>query len=145
MKQCDTCHEPFEPRQGGSPQRWCSSPCQKEGLKERRRKYEAIPKHRARVLLHGAKVGARLRGWEFDICFEDLLPIPLTCPVLGFPLDYGEKGKRMPNSPSIDRIDSSRGYAKGNVRIVSWRANDLKKNATVAELEAVLRDLKAHA
>ncbi len=77
--------------------------------------------------------------------FEDLLPVPLVCPVLGVHLNYGEKGKRASDSPSIDRIDSTRGYVHGNVRIISWRANDLKKNATVEELEAILKDLKSHA
>lgn len=96
-------------------------------------------------MLHVAKVGARLRGLAFDIGLEDLLPAPLTCPVLGLALNYGPKGKRAPNSPSIDRVDSTRGYVRGNVRIISWRANDLKKDATVAELAAVLEDLKRHA
>ena len=39
---------------------------------------------------------------------------------------------------SIDRKDSSKGYVKGNVAIISRRANLLKNNATIAELKAVL-------
>ena len=42
----------------------------------------------------------------------------------------------------IDRIDSSKGYVKGNVRVISKRANTLKNNATIEELELVLKDLK---
>lgn len=45
-------------------------------------------------------------------------------------------------SPSLDRIDSSKGYVKGNVRVISARANMLKNNATVEELTLVLKDLK---
>jgi len=42
-----------------------------------------------------------------------------------------------PNSPSLDRIDNSKGYVKGNVIVVSWRYNSLKKDGTPAELVAV--------
>ena len=38
---------------------------------------------------------------------------------------------------SLDRADNSRGYVKGNVVVISWRANDLKSNGSADELEAV--------
>lgn len=44
-------------------------------------------------------------------------------------------------SPSLDRLDSSKGYVKGNVRVISKRANQLKNNATVEEMRMVLADL----
>lgn len=31
-------------------------------------------------------------------------------------------------SPSIDRIDNSKGYIEGNVQWLSWRVNEMKKN-----------------
>ena len=80
---------------------------------------------------NSAKSRATEKGREFNIKLSDIV-IPDLCPVLGVPMDR----------PSLDRIDSSKGYAKGNVRVISHRANMLKNNATIEELELVLKDLK---
>jgi hypothetical protein len=58
---------------------------------------------------------------------------------LGLKLEQGN-GKSTASSPSLDRIDSSKGYVKGNVRVISHRANLLKNNATVEELKLLLVD-----
>jgi hypothetical protein len=61
--------------------------------------------------------------------------------VLGIKINYeGNKGQRgfVNDSPSIDRLDSSLGYVKGNVKIICWRANRVKSDATVEELRAIL-------
>ena len=82
------------------------------------------------------KSRARLKNREFNIVISDLV-LPETCPVLKVPL--------IPNTihaPSVDRIDSSKGYIKGNIQIISKRANLLKNNASVEELEAVLSYMK---
>jgi len=42
-----------------------------------------------------------------------------------------------PDSPYLHRIDSSLGYAKGNACVVSWRANNLIKDAVLTELVAI--------
>lgn len=76
------------------------------------------------------KHGAKERGLEFSIERKDF-PIPATCPVLGIPLD-----RRTPDHiPSLDRIDNKRGYVPGNVIVVSLRANKLKRDATIEELQ----------
>ena len=46
------------------------------------------------------------------------------------------------SSPSLDRIIPSLGYVKGNIRVISFRANTLKNNATLSELELILEDAK---
>ena len=75
---------------------------------------------------------------EFDIDVDYLKQIDTDiCPILGIPMQWNAgkgMGKQNPNSKSLDRIDSSRGYVKGNVIIISWRANRLKNNATREEL-----------
>jgi hypothetical protein len=71
----------------------------------------------------------------------DDLDIPEYCPVLGCKLKLGY-GKKLYSSPSIDRIDNSKGYIKGNVRVISHRANQLKSNMSVEEARLVLKDLE---
>jgi hypothetical protein len=46
------------------------------------------------------------------------------------------------NSYSLDRIDSNKGYVKGNVWVISRRANVIKNNATLEELELLTNNLK---
>ena len=74
-----------------------------------------------------AKHRAKKKGRTFTIVLADIV-IPATCPVLGIAMDQ----------PSLDRMDSSKGYEPGNVRVISFRANVLKNNATVEELRNVL-------
>ena len=89
----------------------------------------------------GIKKRAKLKGFEFSLTLDDIPQIPDTCPVLGIPIIPND-GISSPtdNSPSIDRIDSKKGYVKGNIRIISNRANRIKSDATVDELRNVLED-----
>ena len=60
-----------------------------------------------------------------------------TCQCCGVGLEI--KIGRYPNSPSLDRVVPERGYTVDNVRVVCARCNFVKSNATVVELEAVVR------
>lgn len=91
-------------------------------------------------LLADARKRAKSRGLEFNICVDDIA-LPTFCPVLGYKLEVGD-GKRQDNSPSIDRINNSLGYIKGNVRIISFRANALKNNGTIEEFEKIIAYMK---
>jgi hypothetical protein len=42
------------------------------------------------------------------------------------------------NWPSVDRVDNACGYVKGNIRVISARANHLKSDATVEEIRSLL-------
>lgn len=77
------------------------------------------------------KYNAQRTGWEWSISFGDL-DWPTHCPILGMELDYFAEG-RQENSPSFDQIDAGKGYVKGNVHIISWRANRIKNNGTAEE------------
>lgn len=69
----------------------------------------------------------------FNLTWADL-EWPIVCPVLGIPIDYfSEAGRRDEASCSFDRIDNTLGYVKGNVRVISWRANRIKNDGTAEE------------
>jgi hypothetical protein len=100
--------------------------------------------HRAnpeKSLLQNAKRRARRKGIPFDLVYTDIQPLPTYCPVLGLKLAYGPgRGRDLyknPNAASLDRIYNDRGYVKGNVIVVSLRANLLKGQATVRELRRI--------
>jgi hypothetical protein len=85
---------------------------------------------------------AREKNLPCELTQEDVRILLLTewCPVLGIPL-FTSKGSPSDNSPSLDRIDSKKGYTKSNTRCISWRANSLKKDGTAEELIAVAMDV----
>lgn len=87
-------------------------------------------------MLSSAKKRARISGVPFALTADDI-EIPERCPVLGMRLRQSSTGRAQPSSPSLDRIVPSKGYVKGNVLVVSSRANTIKGNATPAELRAV--------
>lgn len=96
---------------------------------------------RSRVmhLLTSKKSHCKKVGIAFELTAEDL-KVPSHCPVLGIKLEWGwESGKRgyRDNSPSIDRIDPRGGYTRDNIIIVSFRANRIKNDASVAELKKI--------
>jgi len=101
----------------------------------------AITKQRAvrprKILLCNMRMSARKRGLEFSITESDI-EWATHCPVFGVELTYFAKGCRTHNSASFDRFDNSLGYIPGNVRVVSWRVNELKRDATVEEMRKVL-------
>jgi hypothetical protein len=92
------------------------------------------------IILQQAKRRAKLKNLPFDITASDLT-IPDICPVLGIPLCVNS-GHAKDNSISLDRIVPELGYVKGNVEIISYKANTIKNNASVEDLEKVLSWLK---
>jgi hypothetical protein len=92
------------------------------------------------VLFARIKKKCQRTGRECTITASDII-VPEYCPVDGSKLDrFG--GRFAANLPSPDRIDSSKGYVLGNVRVISWRMNNLKNDATLPEMEAVVADLR---
>lgn len=91
------------------------------------------------ALVRSVKQRAKKRGLEFNITSSDL-HLPEICPVLKVPFDLRSKQYTY----SVDRIDCSKGYIKGNVRIISNKANRLKSDLTVEECKLILNDLQAN-
>ena len=94
----------------------------------------------ARLLYKNIKSRCKRMGREFSIELEDIT-IPEKCPVFGFELKRENRETWM-CAPSVDRIDSSKGYITGNVTVVSRRANILKRDATLEELEQLFNYYK---
>jgi len=88
-------------------------------------------------MICSSRARAAKLGLPHTITKDDLF-VPSFCPVLGIPLKVSD-GIWGPNSPSLDRIIPELGYIPGNVMVISWRANCLKRDATVAEMKALAR------
>lgn len=92
-----------------------------------------------KVLFQKARQRARRKSVEFTILYDEVT-WPTHCPVLGVKLDYsvGTKNRRsFGSSPSLDRMVPAKGYVRGNVYVISHRANMIKSNATAEELQKV--------
>jgi len=92
-------------------------------------------------LLYAARSRAKQNRLECSITVDDIV-IPEFCPALGIKLEArvgaGRSNREdIGSSPSLDRIDNSKGYVPGNVAVISLRANMIKTDATAAELKAV--------
>jgi hypothetical protein len=95
-----------------------------------------------RVLLGAAKFRARQAGLLFDLSESDI-HIPEYCPILGIRLEYGQ-GAACAGSPSLDRFDPAKGYVRGNVHVVSFRANSVKSSGTAEEHERIAAWMRSH-
>ena len=103
-------------------------------LKKRRDRHREEPRIRLR---DNARKRAILKDMDFELyTFKDLPKIPKKCPYLDIDLVVGCIGG-VDNSPSVDRIDNKKGYVKGNVQIISRKANQIKNNATFEEFEMI--------
>lgn len=88
-------------------------------------------------LLNQKKTYCLKNNIDFNLSVDDL-EFPSHCPVLGIELNYFSEVMSN-NSPSLDRFDPNGGYVKGNVILISMRANRLKMNASPEELMAIAK------
>lgn len=95
----------------------------------------------SKVLWWNARNRAIAKGIEFSLTLEDVA-VPTHCPVLGIPLVVAT-GFARDGSPSVDRIDPTKGYVTGNVCVISHKANTIKSNACVDDLRRVLAYMEA--
>lgn len=111
------------------------------GRPEVRAKRKEYDKGRRRErLLMEARKRAKAKDLPITITVADIV-VPEVCPVLGIPMTFG--GSRE-NWPSLDRMDPSVGYVPGNVFVISYRANRIKNDSTLAEIEAIASYMRRH-
>lgn len=86
-----------------------------------------------------AKKRAEKYGYDFNIEESDII-IPKVCPILEVPIVLGNKGN-YEYTPSLDRIDNTKGYVKGNIQVISKKANSMKNSATIDELKCFCKNV----
>jgi len=118
---------------------------QKKWIEENKEHY--LEKHRIykrkwyinnieKALFGGAKKRAKEKNIKFNIKVKDIV-IPKICPIFKVPLQI----KHPKWAPSLDRIDNTKGYIKGNVMVISRYANILKRDATLNDLKKLVKFL----
>lgn len=85
-------------------------------------------------MLYRARNRAKKLGLNFDLELSDIV-MPKYCPITGLELRIktGNRGFDAA-SPSIDRKNPNKGYVKGNIGIISMRANKIKSDLSLEEL-----------
>ena len=97
------------------------------------RKITYISNNYESFLLISSKRRAKITNVEHTISKEDII-IPDNCPYLDTPLTRIHGQGQLPTNASIDRVDNSNGYIKGNIQIISRLANTMKNHATEEQL-----------
>ena len=103
-------------------------------------KQRVYSRDKRKVLYNAAKKRAKDNNLDFNLDLDDII-LPNECPILNIKLQFNN-GHAKDDSYSIDRIDSSKGYIKGNIQIISFKANTIKSNATIEELGLVYSYLR---
>lgn len=112
-----------------------------EMLRQNARDYRE--RHRIRWLAMVATKRARRNGLPCDVEFMRSLQSlrPNECPCCGVKLNYTSSTRvhhPLYDGPSLDRVDTTKGYVRGNVDIICWRCNAIKRDATLSELEKIV-------
>ena len=129
-----------------------------EEYSEQRRKYrkdnyeKMMAVDRARLidrpeyfLFSSARARARKKNLEFTITESDikqLLETTTECPLRKTEFTRGSDRKATDNSASIDRINSTEGYTKHNIQLISYRANVIKSNLTLELFLKIVKNFK---
>lgn len=88
--------------------------------------------NRQRYLFLACRNRAKIENLPFDLEINDII-IPDICPILETKIIYKESKTNL-FSPSVDKIIPELGYVKGNIRVISRKANMMKLNASKEEL-----------
>lgn len=114
-------------------------------IKDQREKHKTYMRetYRERSMLINAKKSAKKRGLDFNIDVSDV-SIPDLCPLLGIKIVSGGAMNNRDTSPSLDRKIPGKGYIKGNVGVISYRANRIKNDATKEEIKKIAENIDGY-
>lgn len=93
----------------------------------------------AKMMYYCSKYRAKKIGRKFTITVQDILTLlgDGKCPVFRVRYDLNPNGKSNDLSPSLDRLNSKRGYTKENSVVICQLANQIKTNATSKQIRQV--------
>lgn len=137
MADCKYCKTEFKPVRANNV--FCCRDCKVKwwSLAENTREFQLNHKksYPEKRLHKAAKERAKATGQDFDIEVSDVV-IPDRCPILGceFESNLGKGQGANPRAPSLDKIIPELGYVKGNVQVVSFKANSMKRDGSIEEL-----------
>lgn len=100
--------------------------------KQCKKKYDNKKKWTPIYLLQLARARARKKKLPFSISVDDLRASS-ACPILGIPMD----GRSRDYVPTVDEIVQGLGYVPNNVAVISGRANRIKSDASLLEIQAI--------
>ena len=88
-----------------------------------------------RKMIHDSRRRASRKNIPHNITIKDI-DIPEVCPILKKPFKVNTR-----MAPSIDRVDSSKGYVRGNIKVISVRANNMKADASISEIKTFIKTI----
>ena len=112
---------------------------------EKLRRYNAYLKNFERESFFRLRARAKMGNIPFDLQVEDMPKRPSHCPILGVELVHNMGGGTQKcNSPSLDKVIPALGYIKGNIAWISTRANRLKSDANIQELQNIINYMEEY-
>ena len=96
-----------------------------------------------KVRYQAIKSNAKRRGIPFSLELSDLI-FPSHCKICKVEFSKFITAKILPNTATVDRVDSSKGYEKGNIDFICNRCNGLKRDCSISELERLLAYMRNH-
>ena len=144
-KICTACGIPkpitdFKMRSGGYRKAVCSL-CNADYFRDYSRR------HLEKRLFIGIKYRAKKNNLLFDLKESDI-NVPEYCPILNIKLiPFSENHNKTiinDSAPTVDRLIPEKGYVKGNVVVISWRANRIKGDGTLQEHKLILEYMRRH-
>lgn len=110
---------------------------QKEEIAEKSKIY--YRQNLKKLLVSRARSRSTIQNLYCDITEDDIIILD-KCPLLGIPFKYGSKHDKW-FTYSLDRIDNSKGYIKGNVQVITYLANTMKSQATIEQLKTFAKNI----
>lgn len=123
-------------------------------MKRKKQDQEYYKNNIARQMFNSSRRRARIKDIPHNITIEDIQKEidniknekdEYICPVLNIEICINTGTKRKYNdSMSLDRINNSKGYIKGNICVISWRANKLKCDASIEEIKNMYNYIQSY-